>query len=118
MSEHKTAAYDPATLYAQWTNAAKDIRRRFASASVGAFWDAEARARAWLDGAVQIHVVEDIAAYLIEQIARDDAKASAVETYADMLNDVRASRAEVSELRRTLTALETEVAELRSQLDQ
>ena len=110
--------YDSATLYAQWTNAAKDIRRRFSSASVGAFRAAEARAKAWLDGAVQIHVVEDIGAYLIEQIARDDIKPEAVETYADMLNDVRASRAEVTELRRTLAALETEVAELKSQLDQ
>ncbi|WP_335992329.1 hypothetical protein [Glycomyces sp. MUSA5-2] len=112
-----TTAFDPAALYTKWTDAAADARWRFRNESVTQVWAAEARATAWSDGAANVYVADDLAAYLTEQITREDIKDDARATYADMLNDLHASRTEVAQLRAHVARLEDELAELRARLD-
>jgi hypothetical protein len=106
-----TATYDPAALYAKWTESARDTRWRYRGERVSEFNAAEARAKAWSDGAASVYVVDDLAAYLIEQMRGLDSTAKdARVTYADMLNDIHASTSEVAELRATVARLEAELA--------
>lgn len=110
----QATGYDPAALYAAWTESARDTRWRYRDATISEFFAAEARAKAWSDGAASLYVAEDITAYLIERMRGLDATDHAARaTYADMLNDVHASRTEVAELRATVARLESELAELR-----
>ncbi|PRY53513.1 hypothetical protein [Glycomyces artemisiae] len=115
------AAIDPAALYAKWTDAAKDVLRRYSSASVSEVGNSHAAARAWKDGAANLYVAEDLAAYLIGQMQAESTSLAARETYADMLNDLylasEAPAGEVAELRAALVRLEAELAELRARLD-
>lgn len=84
-------------LYEAWTTAARDIRRRYSSASISQVHAAQAQARAWEDGAAHVHIVDDIGAYLTEQIQREDTAADARQTYAAMLNDLRTAEAAAAE---------------------
>lgn len=109
--------YDPAALYTKWTDAAEDIVRRYSSASVSEVGSSHVAARAWMDGAANLYVAENLAAYLIEQMQLDSSAAVARATYADMLNDLHVSRTEVAELRAHAARLEAELAELRTSLE-
>ena len=82
-------------LYATWTAAARDIRRRYSSASISKVNAAQAQAKVWEDGAAHVHVVDDLGAYLIERIQRTDGCAR--EAYAAMLNDLRTAEAAAAE---------------------
>jgi predicted nucleic acid-binding Zn-ribbon protein len=112
-----TAVYDPAALYAKWTEAAKHTRWTYKNERVNEYRRAMERADAWSDGAANLYVAEDITAYLIKQMQQLDSDAKdARATYADMLNDVHASRGEVVELRAIVARQEAELAELRARL--
>jgi hypothetical protein len=117
-TQTKTAAsYDPAALYAKWTESAKHTRWTYKNERVNEYRRAMERADAWSDGAANLYVAEDITAYLIKQMQQLDSDAKdARATYADMLNDVHASTGDVAELRATITRQETELVELRARL--
>ncbi|ONK09239.1 NUDIX domain-containing protein [Streptomyces sp. MP131-18] len=78
-------------LYEAWTTAARDLRRRYRDATASQYYAAEARAQALTNGAVHVHVVDDLGAYLVERIQRTDGCAR--EAYAAMLNDLRTAEA-------------------------
>jgi ubiquinone biosynthesis protein UbiJ len=111
------AVYDPAALYAKWTESAKHTRWSYKNERITEFNRAMSRAEAWENGAANVYVVDDLAAYLIEQMRGLDSTAKdARATYADMLNDLHASRTEVAGLREHAARLEAELAELRGRL--
>jgi 8-oxo-dGTP diphosphatase len=87
-----TATYDPTALYTKWSEAAKHTRWSYKNERIVEFNRAMQRADAWDNGAANVYVVDDLAAYLIEQMRDLDSTAKDTRaTYADMLNDIHVS---------------------------